>query len=225
MITPTDIGWLAGIIEGEGHIILPHPRVSVGFRVTMTDEDVVARAAALIGVVYRKLRRHTKPHHKPAFTFEAYGTLGVSWLMTLYPLFGVRRRSRTYAAISYWTQSKFSPKGVPARCGHGGRNFGHGLCQLCYGRKRRSEVHLTKPCIDCGAPVGSYYRRDIVHCSVCARKNRWARYQHHSPAKTLLCSYCPKTFGLPMHLGSHLQKHRRLADAQIDVRDGKVTVS
>lgn len=50
----TDIAWLAGLLEGEGHFSCHnkgdgHLRKSIGIQLKMTDEDVVLRAAALLG--------------------------------------------------------------------------------------------------------------------------------------------------------------------------------
>jgi hypothetical protein len=97
-----DRGWLAGLIEGEGHIGL---RAARGGRpaltVAMVDEDVVRRCQEVTGV--------GTIHHKPAQSAErqdvwvwrvsAVRTVA-SVLTAIAPLMGARRRARVEVALS-----------------------------------------------------------------------------------------------------------------------------
>ena len=98
--SPLDIAWLAGLLEGEGNISINGRSLTV--RLKMTDQDVVTRAAAILGGrVYSdpKIRRWQK---KPTWTTQVKGTLAAGWAMTLYPWFGQRRREQVRQAIAHW---------------------------------------------------------------------------------------------------------------------------
>jgi hypothetical protein len=62
-MSPEEVGWLAGILEGEGSFI------SAGYcsiQVTMTDRDIIARLVAITGVGRVHERRPQKSNHKPS---------------------------------------------------------------------------------------------------------------------------------------------------------------
>lgn len=54
MITDKDIGWLAGILEGEGFFGFNGRGRTPTLQVSMTDEDVILRLARLIEVIIGK---------------------------------------------------------------------------------------------------------------------------------------------------------------------------
>ena len=100
MITQRELGWLAGIVEGEGSITT-NP---LGIHIAMSDLDVMQRVASLIG---RPLNAATRSANWPArykdsYKLQVHGPLGASWIMTLYPLLGERRQAAARAALIRW---------------------------------------------------------------------------------------------------------------------------
>lgn len=158
MIETKDIAWLAGIIEGEGSIsicnggfnktyskyyITPH------IQVTMTDKDVIDRVASIwkskTRGPYKKERNGTQC--KDAYNTSIGGMKAASWLMTLYPLFGVRRRAKAKEVLAKWrelgpTRGKYS-----SRCirGHKYDGFSRGqrTCSTC-ARERQLANYLAR---------------------------------------------------------------------------------
>ncbi len=66
----------------------------------MTDEDVVAQAARLMGATYHP----TTPTRsgKPVFQMQIPGRRGIAWMMTLYTFLKARRRERIRFVIKLW---------------------------------------------------------------------------------------------------------------------------
>ncbi len=92
-----DVIWLAGLLEGEGTFDLQrgkYPRV----RVSMTDRDVVGRAATLFGSSIR-LTLRTAPH-RPMWHAEVQGPKAVSVMRAVLPFMGARRSARIAEILS-----------------------------------------------------------------------------------------------------------------------------
>jgi hypothetical protein len=95
-----DLGWLAGILEGEGSFFqlkaFPgQPIISLG----MTDEDVVARAAKLMGISYHS---DILPSGKTRYKFMIRGRPRAGRIMgTLHGLMGERRRGQIEDALRW----------------------------------------------------------------------------------------------------------------------------
>ena len=102
--TPADLGWLAGLIEGEGcfyHNSAIGPRLQVG----MTDHDVLLRAARLLGNNVRgpyTYKAHRERGDKDMFRIDCCGARAIGWMMTLYTYFGKRRRAKIREVIGKW---------------------------------------------------------------------------------------------------------------------------
>ena len=94
--------WLAGLYEGEGSFIKgppsnPHtPRVSL----QMTDEDVMEKAASLLGTTYSKCKRRKPKHHKESFIVMLRGQNAVDFMRQIYPLMSKRRKQQMQKAIA-----------------------------------------------------------------------------------------------------------------------------
>lgn len=93
--------WLAGLLEGEGSFLKAPPsrRSGVQVSVEMTDEDVVRRAADLLGssVVACKARR---AWWKPSWRTCVRGHRAILLMKTLRPLMGQRRQGQIDSAIA-----------------------------------------------------------------------------------------------------------------------------
>lgn len=98
MIGLRDICWLAGLIEGEGCFYRSH---SITLRLSMTDEDVIRRAATLMGTtVFGPHER--SGNRQPIFYCAIHGKDAAAWMMTLLPLLGIRRRAKALQCLARW---------------------------------------------------------------------------------------------------------------------------
>src|SRR5712691_9526273 len=103
MCRTADIHWLAGFLEGEGSFGKNNsgvPQISA----TSTDLDVVRRMATIVGgPVYDHWHgRNAKPHWKRAYRCVKGGNATAGWMMTLYPLMGLRRRLQIEKVLKQW---------------------------------------------------------------------------------------------------------------------------
>lgn len=91
----TDLAWLAGLLEGEGSFLHGPPSEPNRIRVSlaMTDEDVVARAAVMLGVRYKK-EPSRNDKWKPSYYLQVRGRRAARLMRQLHPLMGVRRRKK-----------------------------------------------------------------------------------------------------------------------------------
>lgn len=102
-MTPESAAWLAGLIEGEGTFELrrdkrwPNAKPSVSVRVQMSDEDVVRKAADLMGLDQGRV--HCKPDGRSGrfsdmFGVAAYSADAVRVMLAIRPHMGARRGAR-----------------------------------------------------------------------------------------------------------------------------------
>lgn len=99
--TPLDLAWLAGLLEGEGSFkrgAPSSPRLPV-ISVTMTDEDVVARVAALWGVRHLTVRPR-RDHWAVSYATQLRGADAVAWMRALRPFLGARRKAQADRAMA-----------------------------------------------------------------------------------------------------------------------------
>jgi hypothetical protein len=105
-INPTDLGWLAGLLEGEGSFSLVHytdrrkgrhPCRYGKVSLNMTDRDVVERVVSVTGLgrVWGPTRSPSRAQHKATYSWAIQGARKVEPLVTLLqPLMGERRRQQ-----------------------------------------------------------------------------------------------------------------------------------
>lgn len=97
-----DRAWLAGLLEGEACFCMRKPRPgqkSPAIQVGMTDEDTIARVAALFK---RKYREDLSPYrvnrsggnYKRVFLTAVAGQDAVAIMREVYPFMGERRRAK-----------------------------------------------------------------------------------------------------------------------------------
>lgn len=101
-MSPEEIAWVAGIIEGEGTFVAHGSGVRIG--VAMTDIDIINRLAAVTGIgnVYHNLSV-ARPHHKPASLWcVGRRAHAVHLFAAIYPWLGRRRRERIDALLARW---------------------------------------------------------------------------------------------------------------------------
>lgn len=97
-----DIIYLAGLLEGEGCFRYEKRRVVPSITLGMTDEDVVEKAATLLGSGVVTRRAHLDKPWKPCYVSRLNGRAAAGWMMTLYPLLGKRRQAKIREILSLW---------------------------------------------------------------------------------------------------------------------------
>lgn len=100
-VSSEELHWLAGLLEGEGSFLTgppSAPRYPV-VALQMTDEDVVARVAAMFG---RKPGRWQprEIRHQETHLVRITGAKAVAWMLALRPLMGQRRRMQIDRAVA-----------------------------------------------------------------------------------------------------------------------------
>lgn len=98
-MTPEETAWLAGLLEGEGCFYLQRARGYwkrgyPALRLQMTDHDVVARAAALMGGARVQRREPGGPNAQPTFLISLMGWPAVDVMQAVRPLMGERRAAK-----------------------------------------------------------------------------------------------------------------------------------
>jgi intein/homing endonuclease len=106
MITSLEIAWLAGLIEGEGCILLARsnnrtPALEIG----MTDEDVIERVAKLFKRIHY-VQTNSDKSKKIAYKTTIYGKDAIQWMFTLYPLLGKRRQAKIKEVVKVWKTTR-----------------------------------------------------------------------------------------------------------------------
>jgi hypothetical protein len=101
--TPIQIAWAAGLFEGEGSITmrLENPKgfgssiyERVVLQLSMTDQDVVKRFAAIVGGTVHEQTRANKPSWKPLYYWSIEGTQHVEDIIeAFWPYLGERRKA------------------------------------------------------------------------------------------------------------------------------------
>lgn len=133
--TTNDIAWLAGLLEGEGSfsVVSFMPKIQL----SMTDEDIVQRAASILGTNVTgpyKSKQLTKAGgaKKPVWYVNVTGSRAAAWLMTIYTLMGGRRQQKIYGVLAKWKESAFTHKRDFALCHPDRKHVAKGKCSLCY---------------------------------------------------------------------------------------------
>lgn len=119
-ISEMDLAWLAGLLEGEGSFILEkrtrRPKekpewifFSPRLQVAMLDQDVIARAAGLIGSKF--WNRKSAEGRRPLFETVASGWRASELMIQLRPHMGKRRRAQIDKALDGATP----PHGRPSQ--------------------------------------------------------------------------------------------------------------
>ena len=93
-----DIAWLVGILEGEGSFCKVQGRVCLSLG--MNDEDVVSKAAKMMGISYHVTTYG--PNKTRRYSFMILGRARAGRIMgTIYPLMGERRRGQIQKALQF----------------------------------------------------------------------------------------------------------------------------
>ncbi len=100
-MTQYELHWLAGLLEGEGCFLMPPPSNPATPRLTleMTDQDVVHKAAELLGA--RTVHRRVRGKNKPTYSFCLHGKKALMVMMLLQPHLGERRAAKIQRIVDY----------------------------------------------------------------------------------------------------------------------------
>lgn len=163
-VTPRDVSWLAGLLEGEGsfgYTLCRSRAVGPYIKVSITDRDVVERAAGLlgVGVHFEKLTRTGKP----MWLARVAGPRARGWMMTLYAEMGRRRREKIRESLRQWRDlNHVNARYVQAcRLGHP-LDAVHGIkrptryCRVCAtesSRRSRATVRLRRGTVKGRNPI------------------------------------------------------------------------
>ena len=110
MVAVKDICWLAGLLEGEGSFYtytkkqLKNPTTYPELSVQSNDEDVILRASLLIGSRVSDVVPYNYSKLK-SYKVRACSTKAIQWMMTIYPLMGIRRKAKIKEVITAWKTS------------------------------------------------------------------------------------------------------------------------
>ena len=99
MDTNESLAWLAGLLEGEATFTWQNSDGKYGWPVidlSMTDEDVVKRAADAMGgkAAVWKFTRKDEPNRKPMYRCRLVGWRAAGVMAAILPFMGQRRSSR-----------------------------------------------------------------------------------------------------------------------------------
>jgi hypothetical protein len=142
MITSTQIGWLAGLLEGEGYFAYREVQ-GLTIQISMTDFDVIHRVSSLLG--FGSIHKcPARPDRKQAWRWSAGGQPQVAGLMmTLLPLMGERRAAKIRECLALWKE-----RGLPRRqwthCKNGHELSGENLRLVTEGK------YTKRRCVECG---------------------------------------------------------------------------
>ena len=108
-ISIRELYWLAGLLEGEGSFMKGPPSAPKRPRISlsMTDEDIVAKAASLFGCNYAKVasKRYARNGWKTPYRVIVRGKRAVEFMKLLRPLMGTRRQQQIDKAIKSYDDS------------------------------------------------------------------------------------------------------------------------
>lgn len=91
------MSWLAALLDGEGSFFKGKKNGLVRIECQMTDEDLIARAARLMGVGYGK--RKPIPGRKAVYRLALAGPRAEIVMRELAPLMGARRQQQIRDAL------------------------------------------------------------------------------------------------------------------------------
>lgn len=107
-ISVKDIAWVAGILEGEASFTTSGRYNYPGISLEMTDLDIVERVRTIVdplGIV-GVYERNREGFTKPSYRLSLNGTRAIQWMMTIYPLMSLRRKTKIRELLHYWKSLK-----------------------------------------------------------------------------------------------------------------------
>jgi hypothetical protein len=154
MVTPREIGWVAGFLEGEGtfRYNVSSPLVSAA----QAQLEPLERLQKILGGRVHSLKPG-KPHHKPQWLWVIGGTNAAGIMMTMFMMMSPRRRQQIVAALAPWRRrGTIAWRGKMTHCkrGHpftleniyrpfGGKTVWRG-CRICRRDSHRETTRVQR---------------------------------------------------------------------------------
>lgn len=150
MVTTNQIYWLAGFLDGEGSFQNANtPLISIN----QTDLDLVERVKQITNCSNSIGITEANGNRKTLYYFTITGMSAIQWMMTIYPIMSVRRKSQIREIIATWKQRKRTQKGVDY-CSKGHslleaencylRENGRKICKICHNERTKEYKTNTK---------------------------------------------------------------------------------
>lgn len=112
-IDDIELGWLAGLLEGEGHFGYDRTQL---VHIRMTDEDTILRVKSLIERILNLskpinllIQNPGRKNEQDTYGIQTYGATARAVMRLVLPLMGKRRRSQIWRSLN-----EFRPKKLPA---------------------------------------------------------------------------------------------------------------
>jgi hypothetical protein len=150
------LGWLAGLLEGEGSFLSGPPSKAhlPVITIQMTDLDTMNTLGALLGIKPCAIERPLR-HRKVIYSCRLVGSRAVALMKQLRPLMGIRRQAQIDKALASYKLPKNHDKVYPTRTQlleHGARSTSD-LAKLygvsrCYIDKVRGPNNKGYPTLD-----------------------------------------------------------------------------
>ena len=111
-IDDIELGWLAGLLEGEGHFGYDRTQLC---HIRMTDYDTIVRCKSLIERVFNLskpitlLTQNGRKNGLPTYGIQTYGATARGIMRLVLPLMGKRRRAQIWRSLN-----EYRPKKIPA---------------------------------------------------------------------------------------------------------------
>jgi hypothetical protein len=124
MLSMMQLGWIAGLLEGEG--CFQHRRNGdLLIQIVMTDGDVIGRLQSILG--FGSLGQSRLPSGKTAYRWSSTHQASTAGLMmTLLPLMGSRRDDKIRECLELW-KAKPLPRQMWTHCKNGHALIGDNL--------------------------------------------------------------------------------------------------
>lgn len=117
MLTQREIGWVAGIVEGEGNIAITNDKTPV-VAIKMCDKDVIEKLAKLFKMDRIVTIAPRDKNHRMQYQILLSGKKAAGWLYTIYSLMGHRRKAKIIEVMSKWILTRNMLNPLHFNCGH-----------------------------------------------------------------------------------------------------------
>jgi hypothetical protein len=143
-----DLMWLVGYLEGEGTFICSIMKggryASIQISGSSTDEDIAARASALLGKP--SIGPYTNKGSlgkKPYWIFAISGERAARLMVKLPPFMGIHRQAQIDKSLALWEArpTRHRETGLPPDCHPDKVHYARGLCRPCHYKFFRYDIH------------------------------------------------------------------------------------
>lgn len=105
MVDVSEVCWIAGLLEGEGSFSLAN-KITPRIRLTMTDLDVMIKAATILGAHSVLAASRRTSTYKQVYYLTLHGTDAIDWMQRIYNLMGERRQHSIDICLAFWETKK-----------------------------------------------------------------------------------------------------------------------